>query len=163
MSRDHAKTESYIKELGFEYTFLRDNFYLDFFRDIALKNGEIRGPAGLGKVSAVARKDTSAVAAKILLEAQNWKNRILNMTGPEELTMVDIVKIISERTGRQFIYVDETVEEAYESRKRWSAEDWEYDAWVSTYTAVAAGEQAGISYDVEKVLGRPALSLNDII
>ena len=38
LSRDHAKTEAYIKELGFTYTFLRDNFYLDFLIDIALEN-----------------------------------------------------------------------------------------------------------------------------
>ena len=43
LSRDHAQTEAYIKDLGFIYTFLRDNFYLDFFIDMALENGEIRG------------------------------------------------------------------------------------------------------------------------
>ena len=69
LSRDHAQTEAYIKELGFTYTFLRDNFYLDFLIDIALENGEIRGPAGSGKVSAVARKDTSRVAAEILFKS----------------------------------------------------------------------------------------------
>ena len=37
LSRDHAQTEAYIKELGFTYTFLRDNFYLDFFIDMALE------------------------------------------------------------------------------------------------------------------------------
>ncbi len=35
LSRDHAQTEAYIKELGFTYTFLRDNFYLDFLIDMA--------------------------------------------------------------------------------------------------------------------------------
>ena len=40
---------------------------------------------------------------------------------------------------------------------------WEYDAWVSTYTAIKAGEQAGVSTDVEKVLGHPASSLLDIL
>ena len=38
LSRDHAQTEAYIKELGFTYTFLRDNFYLDFLIDMALEN-----------------------------------------------------------------------------------------------------------------------------
>ncbi len=61
---------------GFTYTFLRDNFYLDFFIDIALENGEIhvvRRP-GRGRVSGlVARKDTSGVAAEILLNLRNGK------------------------------------------------------------------------------------------
>ena len=163
LSRDHAQTEAYIKELGFTYTFLRDNFYLDFLIDIALENGEIRGPAGSGQVSAVARKDTSRVAAEILLHAKKWKNQTLNLTGPEDLSMEEIVALLSKETGEAIMYVDESVEEAYESRKKWPAQTWEYDAWVSTYTAIKAGEQAGVSTDVEKVLGHPASSLLDIL
>ena len=163
LSRDHAQTEAYIKELGFTYTFLRDNFYLDFLLDIALENGEIRGPAGSGKVSAVARKDTSSVAAEILLHAKKWENQNLNLTGPENLFMEEIVVLLSKETGNAITYVDESVEEAYESRKKWPAQTWEYDAWVSTYTAIKAGEQAGVSTDVEKVLGRPAMSLIDVL
>ena len=163
LSRDHAQTEAYIKELGFTYTFLRDNFYLDFLIDIALENGEIRGPAGIGKVSAVARKDTSRVAAEILLNPKEWENQTLNLTGPEDLSMEEIVALLSKETGDAITYVDESVEDAYESRKKWPAQTWEYDAWVSTYTAIKAGEQAGVSTDVEKVLGRPASSLLDIL
>ena len=163
LSRDHAQTEASIKELGFTYTFLRDNFYLDFLIDIALENGEIRGPAGSGKVSAVARKDTSRVAAEILLNPKEWKNQTLNLTGPEELSMEEIVALLSKETGNAITYVDESVEEAYESRKKWPAQNWEYDAWVSTYTAIKAGEQAGVSTDVKKVLGRPAMSLIDVL
>ena len=163
LSRDHAQTEAYIKELGFTYTFLRDNFYLDFLIDIALENGEIRGPAGRGRVSAVARKDTSRVAAEILLNPKEWENQTLNLTGPEALSMEEIVALLSKETGNAITYVDESVEEAYESRKKWPAQTWEYDAWVSTYTAIKAGEQAGVSADVEKVLGRPAMSLIDVL
>ena len=163
LSRDHAQTEAYIKELGFTYTFLRDNFYLDFLVDMALENGEIRGPAGSGLVSAVARKDTSRVAAEILLKPKEWENQTLNLTGPEDLSMGEIVALLSKETGDAIAYVDETVEEAYESRKKWPAETWEYDAWVSTYTAIKAGEQAGVSTDVEKVLGHPASSILDIL
>ena len=163
LSRDHAQTEAYIKKLGFTYTFLRDNFYLDFFIDIALENGEIRGPAGRGRVSAVARKDTSRVAAEILLNPKEWENQTLNLTGPEDLSMEEIVELLSKETGNAITYVDESVEEAYESRKKWPAQNWEYDAWVSTYTAIKAGEQAGVSTDVKKVLGRPAMSLIDVL
>ena len=163
LSRDHAQTEAYIKKLGFTYTFLRDNFYLDFLIDIALENGEIRGPAGSGLVSAVARKDTSRVAAEILLNPKEWENQSLNLTGPEDLSMEEIVALLSKESGKTITYVDESVEEAYESRKKWPAQTWEYDAWVSTYTAIKAGEQAGVSTDVEKVLGRPAMSLIDVL
>ena len=71
LGRDHYATEEYIKENGFKYTFLRDNFYADFFVDLCREYGEIKGPAGNGKVSAVVRSDVSEVAAKILEKKLN--------------------------------------------------------------------------------------------
>ena len=163
LGRDHYATEEYIKEKGFKYTFLRDNFYVDFFVDMCREYGEIKGPAGNGKVSAVVRSDVSEVAAKILENPEKWENHTLNMTGPEELTMEEITKLVSKYLGKEIKYIPETVDEAYESRKIWKAEQWEYDSWVSTYTAIAEGEQAGISNDIEKVLGRKATSLTEYL
>ena len=163
LARDHAKTEKYIKERGFTYTFLRDNFYLDFFLDLCLNNGEIRDPAGNGKVSAVARQDVSEVATTILAKPDKWKNQLLNMTGPADLSMADIVHFVSEQKGEIIPYIDESIEEAYASRKAWPAQDWEYDAWVSTYIAIKEGKQAGVSSDIERVLGRPATSLEQLV
>ena len=159
LGRDHYATEEYIKENGFKYTFLRDNFYADFFVDLCREYGEIKGPAENGKVSAVVRSDVSEVAVKILENPGKWENQTLNMTGPEELSMTEIVKAVSAYLGKEIKYIEETVEEAYESRKIWKAEQWEYDSWVSTYTAIAENEQSGISNDIEKVLGRKATSL----
>jgi len=163
LGRDHYATEEYIKENGFKYTFLRDNFYVDFFVDLCREYGEIKGPAGNGKVSAVVRSDVSEVAAKILENPGKWENQTLNMTGTEELSMDEIVKIVSEYFGKEIKYIEETVEEAYESRKIWKAEQWEYDSWVSTYTAISENEQSGISNDIEKVLGRKATSLAEYL
>ena len=163
LGRDHYATEEYIKENGFKYTFLRDNFYADFFVDLCREYGEIKGPAGNRKVSAVVRSDVSEVAAKILENLGKWENQTLNMTGPEELSMAEIVKAVSEYFGKEIKYIEEKVEEAYESRKIWKAEQWEYDSWVSTYTAIAENEQSGISNDIEKVLGRKATSLAEYL
>ena len=77
--------------------------------------------------------------------------------------MEEIVALLSKETGNSIRYVDESLEEAYASRKKWPADTWEYDAWVSTYTAIKVGEQAGVSTDVKKVLGRPAMNLIDVL
>ena len=148
LGRDHYATEEYIKENGFKYTFLRDNFYADFFVDLCREYGEIKGPAGNGKVSAVVRSDVSEVVAKILENPGKCENQTLNMTGPEELSMDEIVKTVSKYFGKEIKYIEETVEEAYESRKIWKAEQWDYDSWVSTYTAIAENEQSGIWNDI---------------
>ena len=163
LARDHAATENYIKEKGLTYTFLRDNFYIDFFVDMAREYGEIKGPAGNGKVSAVVRSDVADVAVEILKNPENWANQTLNMTGPEELSLAEMAEQISHFLGKAVTYVEETVEEAYESRKIWQAEQWEYDSWVSTYTAIAKGEQAGLSDDIKRVLGEEPTSLAEYL
>ena len=71
--------------------------------------------------------------------------------------------MITERTGRQVSFHNETVPEAYRSRRRWPAPDWQYDAWVSTYTAIAAGELAPISADLERLTGRRPLTLAEFL
>lgn len=163
LARDHAATENYIKEKGLTYTFLRDNFYIDFFVDMAREYGEIKGPAKNGKVSAVVRSDVADVVVEILKNPEKWANQTLDMTGPEELSLAEMAEQISHFLGKTVTYVEETVEEAYESRKIWQAEQWEYDSWVSTYTAIAKGEQAGLSDDIKHVLGEDPTSLAEYL
>lgn len=163
LARDHAATEAYIQEQGFTYTFIRDNFYMDFFVDLCREYGEIKGPAASGKVSAVVRDDVVAVALAILKNPQNFANQVLDMTGPECLSMAEIADIVGRAWKKNITYIEETVEEAYESRKAWPAEPWEYDSWVSTYTAIAKGELQAVSNDIENILGRPATSLREFL
>jgi hypothetical protein len=59
-------------------------------------------------------------------------------------------------------YHPETVEEAYASRAG-MAPDWQLDAWVSTYVAIARGELADTTDDVERLTGRPPRSLRRLL
>ncbi len=81
------------------------------------------------------------------------------LTGPESLTLHQIAETIARVQGREVSFHDETVEEAYESRRKWAAPDWQNDAWVSTYTAIAAGEMAEVTDHVLRLTGRRPLSL----
>ncbi len=45
----------------------------------------------------------------------------------------------------------------------YGAQDWLVDAWVSTYTAIAAGELAGVSDAVPRLTGHPATSLAELL
>ena len=65
-ARDHWHTEEHIRETGVDFTFLRDNLYLDFVPGFVGEDGVIRGPAGDGSVAAVARDDVAEVAASVL-------------------------------------------------------------------------------------------------
>jgi hypothetical protein len=58
--------------------------------------------------------------------------------------------------------VDETVEEAYASRQGYGAPGWQVEAWVTTYTAIAAGEVDLVTGDVERLTGHPPRTLADL-
>lgn len=162
LARDHWATEERIRASGMAFTFLRDNLYADFLPYMAGEDGVIRGPAGEGRVAAVARADVIAVAAAVLGDPAAHEGEAYELTGPEAFTLAEAAKILTEVTGRQYSYHAETIEEAYASRAGYGAPKWQVDAWVSTYTAIAAGELERVTDDVERVTGRPATSLADL-
>ena len=163
LGRDHWATEAHIRSRGTAFTFLRDNFYLDFLPLTVGDDGIIRGPAGEGRVSAVARADVARVAVSVLLDPESHRAATYDLTGPESMTLTEAATIMGEATGREVRFHDETVDEAYASRRRWDAPDWQYDAWVSTYTAIAAGEVERVTDDVRRITGRAPMSLRELL
>jgi NAD(P)H dehydrogenase (quinone) len=163
LGRDHYFTEQHILASGMEWTFLRDNLYLDFFTHLVGDDGIIRGPAGEGVVAAVTRDDVAAAAAEVLSKPGQHVGSTYVLTGPEALTMAQVADTIARVQGREVSFHDETLEEAYESRRKWAAPDWQNDAWVSTYTAIAAGEMAQVSDDVRRLTGRRPTSLEEFL
>ena len=163
LGRDHFHTEERIKASGMEWTFLRDNLYLDFFANLVGEDGVIRGPAGDGVVAAVTRDDIAASAAEVLTSPGAHVGSTYVLTGPEAITMTQAAETVARALGREVSFHDETIEEAYESRKRWQAPDWQNDAWVSTYTAIANGEMSEVTDHVLRLTGRRPMSLADYL
>lgn len=163
LARDHYATEEHIRASGLRWTFLRDNVYLDFIPFFVGADGVIRGPAGGGRVAAVAQDDIADAAVAVLSQPAEHEGRTHDLTGPQALSLAEAAEIISAETGRLVRYHAETVEEAYASRAQYGAPDWQVDAWVSTYTAIAAGELAGVSGDVALLTGRNPMSLVELL
>ncbi|HEX6195836.1 MAG TPA: SDR family oxidoreductase [Jiangellaceae bacterium] len=163
LARDHYATEQHIRASGMNWTFLRDNLYLDMLPLFVGKDGIIRGPAGAGQVSAVALDDIADVATAVLSEPGRHEGRTYDLTGPAAITLSDAAETISRATGKPVTYHPETIDEAYASRAAYGAPDWQVEAWVSTYTAIAAGELAGVTDHVEQLTGYPPTSLEDLL
>lgn len=163
LARDHWATEEYIKTSGMAWTFLRDNFYLDVLPYFVGKDGALRGPAGEGRFAGVARDDVADCAVAVLRDPAAHAGRTYSLTGPQALTMPEVAATITEVTGRPVRFENETVDEAYESRAVYSAADWQVDAWVTTYTAIAAGELAEVTDDVRTLSGHPPMTLAELL
>lgn len=162
-ARDHWATEEYLFAAGPAITILRDSFYLDVLEHFADDAGVIRGPAGSGRCAFVARADVAAVAVEVLRDPEAHADSTYELTGPEALSFREVADTLTRVRGREFRFVNETVPEAYESRLAWDAPQWQYDAWVSTYTAIAADEMSEVSGDVQAVTGRAPLSFEDVL
>lgn len=162
LGRDHHDTEVAIAVAGLGHTFLRDNFYADLLPLFADQQGVIRGPAGDGRVAAVGRADVADSAVAVLIDPAAHQDRVYDLTGPEAVSLDDLARRASAALGRAIRFVDETVEEAYASRASFGAEPWQLDAWVSTYQAIAAGELARVTDDVQRLTGHPARRLEDV-
>ena len=163
LGRDHWATEEHLRASGMSWTFLQDNFYLDFVPYFAGEDGVIRGPAGDGRFAGVAIDDVADSAVAVLRDPAAHAGRAYPLTGPEALTMAEAAAITAAGTGREISYHAETVEEAYASRASYGAPSWQVDAWVSTYTAIAEGELATVTPNVESLTGHPARSLADVV
>ncbi|NII41617.1 uncharacterized protein YbjT (DUF2867 family) [Curtobacterium flaccumfaciens] len=163
LGRDHFWTEQAVRDTSMAHTFLRDSFYLDFVEDLVGEDGVIRGPADDGAMAAVARADVARVATAVLRDPARHLDRTYDLTGPAAITLEQAAAVVSEVRGRPVSYHRESLEEAYASRQRWQPEPWQADAWVSTYTAIADGSLAKVSGDVERVTGRPPMTLRQVL
>jgi NAD(P)H dehydrogenase (quinone) len=97
------------------------------------------------------------VAAAVLLDdSPALDGQVLDVTGPEALTMTEAAAVLAEITGLGAEYRGQTVEEAWATRRPSGHPDWEVEGWVTSYLAIAAGELATVSDVVPRLTGHPA-------
>jgi NAD(P)H dehydrogenase (quinone) len=92
LARDHWATEERLRSSGLAFTFLRDSLYLDFLPMMAGADGVIRGPAGRGKVAAVAQDDIADVAAAVLRHPEPHLGHAIR-AGELERVTVDVERV----------------------------------------------------------------------
>ncbi|MEV0947044.1 NAD(P)H-binding protein [Rhodococcus sp. NPDC049939] len=162
--RDHYFTEQHIRKSGLKFTFLQDSWYQSMIPLMIDNQGVIRGPAGDGRVSAVAPDDVADAAAAVLSTGNgDHDGRTYRLTGPEAFTLADAAETITRVTGRPVRFENETLDEAYASRAHFGAPEFEVEGWVTSYAAIAAGELAEVTGDVETLTGRPPKAFADYL
>ncbi|MET9799673.1 SDR family oxidoreductase [Streptomyces sp. NPDC006368] len=157
-ARDHWHTERYIEASGAAHTFLRNSWYLAGFPAMTGEDGVIRGPAGEGRVAAVAHEDIADVAAAVLT-GDGHDGAVYDVTGEEALTLAEVAEELSRVTGRTIRYVPQTRDEAYASRAGYGADHWEVTGWVTSYEAMARGEMSTVADTVRRLTGHAPMTL----
>lgn len=105
----HHKIEKLIVQSGIGYTFLRPAYFMQNFsttllKDITTKN-RVFLPAGKAKFNLIDVKDVGKVAAKILIEPDEYKNQVYELTNAEQLDFESMCTILSKGIGRKIQFV----------------------------------------------------------
>ena len=79
------------------------------------------------------------------------------------ITLTEAAEEFSRATGIPAFYRPETIEEAKASRAKFNPTDWELEALVSTYVAIATGELSVVSHSVEALTGHAPQTLADCL
>jgi len=158
-------TEAYLKDSGLVYTILRNGYYFEGLGHMigdTVPNGEIRFPAGEGRIAFIARTDLAAATAA-LLTSEGHENQEYTLSGSESYSFHDIAREMSALAGRPIAY--RSVEPAEYIAQSVAAGMPEFVASFLAQWGSAAehGMLAGTDDTVGRLLGRKPTSLREYL
>ncbi|MCX2494456.1 SDR family oxidoreductase [Pedobacter sp. PF22-3] len=161
----HAYTADYLKQATVPYTLMNNTLYADLIPIIAgeniLDNG-ISIPAGDGKVPFLPISEMADALAGVVT-TPGHENQEYIIAAETAISFAEIADIISALSGKKIayhqavlgVYIEQLVKQGI------SESDAAYMARFAG--AIAKGEFETNKSDVEKILGRPALTLRDYL
>ncbi len=162
---DHRATEQFIRETGIPYTFLRNSFYAEYMLAPvvqAIDDGTFVSSIGEGKLGAVARTDLAAAAAAALCET-GLENRVYELTYPRTWDYREAVEIVSKVSGKPLRYRPVSDEEMIRVMQQAGAPETAIQMAVGMNRTLREGNLSKTSGDLARILGRPAVSLEEIV
>jgi uncharacterized protein YbjT (DUF2867 family) len=162
----HRRLEKLIKEIGFEYTFLRPSFFMQNLSTIHAADirdlAEIIVPAGNGRTSFIDVRDIAEVAALALSETGH-EDQAYALTGAEALTYKEVSKIMTEVLGRPICYRSSSIVR-FASVMRSRKQPWALiSVMIAIYTITRFGFAGTVTGEVKRLLGREPISLEKFV
>ncbi|NMO92993.1 NAD(P)H-binding protein [Actinomycetospora sp. TBRC 11914] len=163
-ARDHWLTEQYLAAAPIRHTVVRAGIYASTPASLADHELVVRGPGGSGRAAFVAHEDLAAVITALALDEHGDEHdgAVLEVTGPEALTLEEAVEEIARASGKPYRYVRETPEEAFTRRLELGLSGEQIEAWISWYLAIADGGLATVTDVVPRLTGDPATPVSEI-
>lgn len=162
---DHEKTEAALKASTLDYTFLRNNLYIDLSLGAfagAVATGQLVDAKPSGKISYVTREDCARAAAAAL--ASNSSGRTsYDITGPESLTSDQVAAALSEVTGKKVIHLAVPVPAYIDGLVKHGVPKVFAEVLASFDVGAERGDLAHASDAVKQLTGRPAQSLREFL
>ena len=162
ITRNHVAAEHHIRRSGIEWTMIRPTFFMQILSGMGPRiraSGQITLPAGNGTVATTDIRDVGAVIVRAFADPAH-RNQSYDLTGPELLTFTQIAERCSRALGCAIEYVDQPMEEFRKVLPSAGLDPWRVDAVCKEFEAIAAGAIDHTTDTIERLLGRPACSLD---
>ncbi|MCJ2162420.1 NAD(P)H-binding protein [Lentilactobacillus kefiri] len=166
---DHAWTESYIETTDLDYIFLRNSQYAEAmitnYFAIA-HSGVLANNQADGKMAYISREDC-AIAAAHAISNPYLHHAILNINGPEQLTISDLINIGNKITENSVKYQEVSDDEQYAifdkmgvprttegEFKKGSSAPFSSEGMVTFGQSIRNGQMKIQSADFQRIVGR---------
>jgi uncharacterized protein YbjT (DUF2867 family) len=158
----HEQGEAAVRASGVPYTFLRPSGFMSnllAWTHSVRAEGVVRASTGEGRRPFIHSDDIAAVAVEALT-SRAYVGQSLALTGPEALTFGEITQRVGLRIGRILRYEPISDDGAGARFRATGASEPEVEAHVALWRAIREGRLGALTDSVERVLGRPALNLD---
>ena len=163
--RDHAATEAILETSGIAFTSLRNGFYAGsgiMLMGQGLQTGEVFAPAD-GPVSWTAHSDLAAAAVIALTDERRLNGITPPLTASHAINLDGIAAIASELSGRKISRIAVTDEQYRESLNSHHFPGPVAEMFVGLFAASRKGEFAAVDPTLERLLGRPPISMREVL
>lgn len=150
----HRQQEELIKSIGFEWTFLRPTMMMvntiEWWKETIKLQNAVYFPGGKGKVPPVAPRDVARVACTVLTELGH-EGKIYEITGPEALSIAEMVQTLAKALNKSIQYTDVPVLAAGISLIRFGLPLYVINGLMHTLGALRKSEYEYVTYAVEYI------------
>ena len=163
--RDHAATEEALKVSGLPFTSLRNGFYASsavMMMGPFLKTGKVVAPPD-GPVSWTTHEDLADAAVLALTEEGKLNGITPPLTGSEALSLAQLADLASQLTGREITRITISDEEQRSSLLSRGTPEPMVDLFAGLYKASRAHEFATVDPTLQRLLGRPPVSMRHVL
>lgn len=158
----HELGEAAIRASGISFTFVQPTGFMSnllaWARSIKAE-GIVRASTGDGRRAFIHSEDIAAVATAALT-TREYDGKSLPITGPEGLTFAEATATIASAIGKELTFQPISDQEARQRYSAVSGSVAETEAHVSLWRAIREGRLAAVTDNVERILGRKPIPLN---
>jgi len=161
----HALAEQNIIKSGIPFTILRPNLFVQSFAketSISTSNTFYMPIGNKDLISAIDVQDIADVVVKILT-TPGHEGRTYDLTGPEDLTFVEMAERFTKILGRQITFTPVSDLQFHETVTRAGAPSFFVHAILMLSQSYRKGRGAGVMGNTEILLGRPARKVDEFI